>query len=79
MHELYSGVWGHAPPEKVLKIGPSETPYPALTWSNTINSYVYFAELFSESRYSWFPSRSTKIYDSQVLDSYMFVTMIYDS
>ena len=34
--------------------------------SNVINSYVYFVELFSESRYSWFPSRSTKIHDSQV-------------
>ena len=30
MHELYKGVRGHAPYEKCLKIGPSETPYPAL-------------------------------------------------
>ena len=34
--------------------------------SNVINSYVYFVELFSESCYSWFPSRSTKIDDSRV-------------
>ena len=29
-------------------------------------SYVYFVALFSESRYSWFPSRSTKIHYFQV-------------
>ena len=75
--ELYRGVRGHAPREKVWKIGLSETPYPAFPGSNTTNSYVYFVELFSESRYSWFPSRSAKIHDSQVLKtkihySYMF-------
>ena len=68
---------GACSPEKFLKIGPSETPYPAFTGSNAMNSYVYFVELFSESRYSWFPSRSTRIHDSQVFktkihDSYMF-------
>ena len=68
------GVGVDAPPEKFLKIGPSETPYPAFTGSNAINSYVYFVELFSESRYSWFPSRRTKIHDSQV-----FKTKIHDS
>ena len=52
MHALYKGVRGHAPTEKVLKMGPSETPYPAFTGSNVINSYVYFVELFSESRKS---------------------------
>ena len=72
MHELYRG----------LKIGLSETPYAAFPGSDAINSYVYFVELFSESRYSWFPSRSTKIHDSQVFktkihDSYMFCN--YDS
>ena len=82
MHELYWGVREHVPPENVLKIGLSETPYPAFPGSNAINSYVYFVELFSESRYSWFPSRSTKIHDSQVFktkihDSYMFCN--YDS
>ena len=82
MHELYRGVREHVPPENVLKIGLSETPYPAFPGSNAINSYVYFVELFSESRYSWFPSRSTKIHDSQVFktkihDSYMFCN--YDS
>lgn len=76
MHELYRGP-GACSPEKFLKIGLSKTPYPAFPGSNAINSYVYFIELFSESRYSWFPSRSTKIHDSQVFktkihDSYMF-------
>ena len=82
MHELYRGVWEHVPPEIFLKIGLSETPYPAFPGSNAINSYVYLVGLFSESRYSWFPSRSTKIHDSQVFktkihDSYMFCN--YDS
>ena len=83
MHELYRAVREHVPPFFFfLKIGLSETPYPAFPGSNAINSYVYFVELFSESRYSWFPSRSTKIHDSQVFktkihDSYMFCN--YDS
>ena len=54
---------GMLPGKKNLKIGRSETPYPAFPGSNAINSYVYFVELFSESRYSWFLSRSTKIRD----------------
>ena len=47
MHELYRGVRGHADaqPEKKLKIGLSETTYPAFPGSNAINSYVYFVEL----------------------------------
>ena len=61
MHELYRGVLEHVPSENFLKIGLSETPYPAFPGSNAINSYVYLVELFSESRYSWFPSRRTKI------------------
>ena len=78
----YIGGPGACSPEKFLKIGLSKTPYPAFPGSNAINSYVYFIELFSESRYSWFPSRSTKIHDSQVFktkihDSYMFCN--YDS
>ena len=79
----YIGGPGAGFPGKILKIGISETPwYPAFPGSNAINSYVYFVELFSESRYSWFPSRSTKIHDSQVFntkihDSYMFCN--YDS
>ena len=83
MQELYRGERGAGFPGKILKIGLSETPwYPAFPGSNAINSYVYFVELFSESRYSWFPSRSTKIHDSQVFntkihDSYMFCN--YDS
>ena len=48
------------PRKKILTKGLSETPYPAFPGSNPINSYVYFVELFSESRYSWFPNRSTK-------------------
>ena len=57
-------------------------PYPAIPGSNTIDLYVYFVELFSESRYSLFATRSAKIHDSQVLktkihDSYMFCK--YDS
>ena len=83
MHELCRGK-GVCSPEKFFKIGLSETPYPAFPGSNAINSYVYFVEIFSESRYSWFPSRSTKIHDSQVFktkihdhNSYMFCN--YDS
>ena len=49
MNELYRVVWGYAPPENFLKIGPSETPYPAFTGSIAINSCVYFVELFSVS------------------------------
>ena len=64
MHELYRGSRGMFPRKKFLKIGLSETPYPAFPGSNAINSYVYFVELFSESHYSWFPSRSIKIHDS---------------
>ena len=52
MRALYRGGRGDAPPETFLEIGPSETPYPAFTGSNAISSYVYFVELFSESRYS---------------------------
>ena len=74
MHELYRGSGGMFHRKKILKIGPSETPYPAFPGSNAINSCVYYVELFSESRYSWFPSRSTKIHDSQV-----FKTKIHDS
>ena len=48
------------------------TADPQLT--DTLSLYVYFVELFSESRYSWFPSRSTKIHDSQVSK-----TKIHDS
>ena len=47
---------------------------PAFPWSNAINSYVYFVALFSEARYSWFLSRSTKIHDSPLLK-----TKIHDS
>ena len=67
------GVRENVPPGNFLKIGLSEMPYPAFLGSNVINSYVYLAELFSESRYSWFPRRSTKIHDSQV-----FKTKIHD-
>ena len=54
----------------------------AFPGSNATNLYVYFVELFSESRYSWFPRRSAKPHDSQVYktkihDSYMFCK--YDS
>ena len=45
MHKLYRGVRGHAPPKKKIKIGLSETTYPAFPRSNAINSYVYFVEL----------------------------------
>ena len=56
----------------------------SLHGSNTTNLYVYFVELFSESRYSWFPSRSAKIHDSQVFKTKIkiltcFVTIIHDS
>ena len=79
------GVRGCMLPRKNFsKLGPSETPYPAFPGSNAINSYVHFVKLFSESRYSWFPNRSTKIHDSQVLKQRFmiltfFVTMIHDS
>ena len=57
---------GHAPLQKNLKIGRSGAPCPAFPGSNAINSYVYFhlyfVEFFSESGYSWFLSRSTKIH-----------------
>ena len=77
LQELLRGVRGHAPREKSWKIELSETPYPAFPGSNANNLYVYFVELFSKSRYSWFPSRSAKIHDSQVFkiknhDFYMF-------
>ena len=45
MYELYRRVWGRAPPKKKIKIGLSETTYPAFPGSNAINSYVYFVEL----------------------------------
>ena len=60
LHELYRGSGGHAPREKFWKTGLSETPYPAFPGSNATNLYVYFVELFSESRYSWFSNRSAK-------------------
>ena len=63
-----------------MEIGLSETPYsafPAGIKGSIINSYGNFVELFSASRYSSFPSRITKVHDSQVFktkihDSYMF-------
>ena len=88
MLELYKGGGGPGAcsKENFLKIGLSETPYPAFPGSNAINSYVHFVELFSESRCSWFPSRSTKIHVSQVFKTNLrsmiltfFVTMIHDS
>ena len=82
MHELYRGSRGMFPRKKILKIGLSETPYSAVPGSNAINSYVYFVELFSESRYSWFPRRSTKIHDSQVFKttiSYCYMLCNYGS
>ena len=46
LHKLYRGVRGHALPEKKkLKIGLSETTYPAFPGSDAINSCVYFVEL----------------------------------
>ena len=45
---VIQGVRGHAPPEKCLKIGPSEMPYPAFTGSNAINSYCILLS-FSQS------------------------------
>ena len=56
---LHRGVRGHAPNGKNFEIFPG---------SNATNLYVYFVELFSESRYSWSLSRSTKIQDSQVIN-----------
>ena len=45
---------GIAPPEK--------------NWNLDLRKrHTYFVALFSETRYSWFPSRSTKIHDSPVL------------
>ena len=44
MYELYSGVRRHAPPEKKMKTGLSETTYPAFPEPNAINSYVYCVE-----------------------------------
>ena len=73
LQELLRGVRGHAPREKSWKIGLSETPYPAFPGSNANNLYVYVVQLFSKSLYSWFPSRSAKIHDSQV-----FKTKIHD-
>ena len=63
-------------PGKILEIGLSETSYPALPRSNATNLYVYFAELFSESRYSWFPSLSAKIQDSYMFCKYYSWFMI---
>ena len=60
--------------KKKLKFGLAETPYPAFR-----NSYVYFVSLFSETRYSWFPSRSTKIHDSYKFCNYDSWFMIHDS
>ena len=70
MHELYRGVREHVSPEIFLKTVLSKTPYPAFPGSNAINSYVYLVGLFSESRYSWFPSRRTKIHDSYLFCNY---------
>ena len=70
MHELYRGVRKNVPPGNFFKIGLSETPYPAFLESNAINSYVYLVELFSESRYSWFPTRRRKIHDSYMFCNY---------
>ena len=48
---------------KIFKIGLGNAISFIPSKSSAINSYVYFVELFSESRFSWFPSRSTKIHD----------------
>ena len=83
-----TGFWEHdppnVPPRKFLKIGISETPYPAFHGSNATNLYVYFVKLSFGSHYSWFSSRSTKIHHSLVFKRRCmiltcFVTMIYDS
>ena len=82
MQELYRGFGGMFPRKKIFENWTLGNAIPAFPGSNAINSYVYFVELFSESRYSWLPSRSTKIYVSQVFKtkihgSYMFCN--YDS
>ena len=60
----------------------------SFVWSRYRVFLIYTCILlgFSQSRYSWFPSRSAKIHDSQVFktkipDSYMFfkASMIHDS
>ena len=75
INELHRGVRGNAPNGKNFEIFPG---------SNATNLYVYFVELFSESRYSWSLSRSTKIEDSQVIKQRFmiltcFVTITHDS
>ena len=73
---------------KLLLVHPDSVS--SFVWSRYsfffFNLYVYFVELFSESRYSWIPSRSANIHDSQVFktkipDSYMFckTSMIHDN
>ena len=65
LQELYRGSGGMLPGKKFGKLD-SLKRHPAFPGSNATNLYVYFVELFSESCYSWFPSRSAKIHDSQV-------------
>ena len=78
LYELYRGFLGHAPREKFWRIGLAETPYPAFPGSNATNLYGYFVELFSESRYSWIPSRSpwknhdSRVFKTKIHGSYMF-------
>ena len=69
-----------------LKIGLSETPYPAFSGSNTINSYVYFVELLSVESLVIHDSRaevqrfmSPKFLRQRFMILTCFVTMIHDS
>ena len=69
MHEFYrGGTCPLSPPPphrtKIFENWALGTPYPAFPGSNAINWYLYFV---------LFPSRSTKIHDSQV-----FKTKIHD-
>ena len=81
MHELYKGVKGHAPYEKCLKIGPSETPYPAFA-GQLIHSCILLSFSQSLVKLLMIPEPKYKIHVSQVFrtkihDSYMFC--YYDS
>ena len=75
------GVQGHATPEKNWNLDLRKR-HILQSLDRTQLIHTYFVALFSETRYSWFPSRSTKIHDSPVLktkihDSYKFCN--YDS
>ena len=81
---VIQGVRGHPHPKIFLKIGPSETPYPAFTTSNAVTViHTCILLSFSQSPVTHYPRAEVqrfiipKFFKTKIHDSYLFCC--YDS